>query len=90
MTEHEKMEFVNNESEENHTPEAKECLLENKWKVLLQYLIQKESTEILLLDLLRSKELSQEEYSNLVRKWQDNYRAFLKKLTENEQEISLQ
>lgn len=90
MTEHEKMEFVNNESEENHTPEGKECLLENKWKVLLQYLIQKESTEILLLDLLRSKELSQEEYNNLVRKWQDNYRAFLKKLTENEQEISLQ
>lgn len=90
MTEHEKMEFVNNESEENHTPEGKECLLENKWKVLLQYLIQKEATEILLLDLLRNKELSQEEYSNLVRKWQDNYRAFLKKLTENEQEISLQ
>lgn len=54
----------------------------NKWEKLKKYLDTKEHTEILLLDLLRSGELSQRDYQKMIQNSEQAYRQFLKDLRE--------
>ena len=53
---------------------------QNKWEKLKKYLDTKEHTEILLLDLLRSRELSQKDYEQMIKDSELAYRQFLKDL----------
>jgi hypothetical protein len=56
----------------------------------LAYLQQKEETEILLLDMLRAKEMSQGDYDKLIKQGQIAYKSFLGKLVPDDQEIAKQ
>ena len=53
---------------------------ENLWEIgnkLKQYLDTKEYTEILLLDLLRTGDLSQEDYTRMIKDSEQAYKQFL-------------
>lgn len=52
----------------------------NKWEKLKQYLAQLEHTQCLLLDMLRSNELSKEEYDKMIGDSQKAYYRFIKDL----------
>ena len=54
--------------------------LPEKGQRLKKYLDSKEQTEILLLDLLRSKELSQKDYERMIQDSESAYRQFLNDL----------
>ena len=54
--------------------------VESKWEQLKKYLDTKEHTEILLLDLLRNGELSEQDYNQMIRDSENAYRQFLKDL----------
>lgn len=57
-----------------------EKLEHDKWEKLKEYLKQFEHTQCLLLDMLRSKDLSQEEYNKMIEGSQKAYFKFVKDL----------
>lgn len=54
--------------------------IESKWDKLKQHLRNKEWFEVLLLDLFRSWEMSQEEYTKMLKDRQSAYMKFLEDL----------
>jgi len=59
----------------------------SKWERLKGYLDAKEHTEILLLDLLRNWELSQQDYNQMIRDSEAAYRQFLSDLKNSNEPI---
>jgi len=57
---------------------------QSKWEQLKKYLDTKEHTEILLLDLFRNWELSQQDYNQMIRDSEQAYRQFLKDLKQRD------
>lgn len=53
---------------------------QNKWEKLKKYLAEKESIEVLLLDLLLNKEINQDYYNTMIKESEKAYYQFVNEL----------